>query len=263
MIVEMMEDGNAIHARLKQYTLFLSDYAGCLLASGVHTRRIVRNTSRIAASFGVKLEMIVLRKTINITLSSADGQHVYNKVTTVSPRPVSFRLNTELSKLSWRACDEHLSFDELTACYRALLAESPALNDWMVLALVGLANAAFCGLFDGDCWACAMVAVATWAGYGIKISMLRRRLNVFGVWFVCAFASSMVASLCGIVPLERTPDIAVATSVLYLVPGVPLINGVIDIVEGHILVGFSRLVDALLLVCCIAFGLLCTTMILG
>ena len=44
-------------------------------------------------------------------------------------------------------------------------------------------------------------------------------------------------------------------------PGVPLINGVIDIVEGHILIGFSRLINALLLIVCIAVGLSATLMI--
>lgn len=53
-------------------------------------------------------------------------------------------------------------------------------------------------------------------------------------------------------------ETALATSVLYLVPGVPLINGVIDIVEGHILIGFSRLINALLLIICIAIGLSAT-----
>ena len=52
-----------------------------------------------------------------------------------------------------------------------------------------------------------------------------------------------------------TPDIAIGTSVLFLIPGVPLLNGVIDIVESHILLGTTRLVSALLLVMCIAVGL--------
>jgi uncharacterized membrane protein YjjP (DUF1212 family) len=52
-----------------------------------------------------------------------------------------------------------------------------------------------------------------------------------------------------------------ATSPLFLVPGVPLINGVIDIMEGHILIGISRLISALLLIVCIAIGLSATLMI--
>ena len=56
-------------------------------------------------------------------------------------------------------------------------------------------------------------------------------------------------------------DIAIATSVLFLIPGVPLINGVIDIVEGHILLGLSRIINALLLVICIAIGLSVTLLL--
>ena len=41
----------------------------------------------------------------------------------------------------------------------------------------------------------------------------------------------------------------------------PLINGVIDIVEGHILNGIARLTSALMLIVCIAVGLSGTLMI--
>ena len=54
---------------------------------------------------------------------------------------------------------------------------------------------------------------------------------------------------------------ALATSVLYLVPGVPLLNGVIDIVEGYVTTGVCRLIQALLLVLCIAIGLSVTLML--
>ena len=113
-----MEDKSKVHDSLKQYTLFLSDYAVCLLGAGVHTTRIVRNTCRIAASWGVKAEMTVLHKTLNLTLSSADGQHTYNKVSTIQPRAISFRLNTDLSKLSWDAYDQHFTVDEIWSRYR-------------------------------------------------------------------------------------------------------------------------------------------------
>ena len=36
------EDASKVHSDLKQYTNFLSEYAVCLLAAGVHTTRIIR-----------------------------------------------------------------------------------------------------------------------------------------------------------------------------------------------------------------------------
>ena len=49
-------------------------------------------------------------------------------------------------------------------------------------------------------------------------------------------------------PLYKIP-------MLCLVPGVPLINGVIDVVEGYVLTGFARLTEASLLIVSIAIGL--------
>lgn len=251
-----------IHEQLKQYSHFLSEYAICLQASGVHTTRVVRNTCRIASALGVNVEMTILHKTLNLTLSTHDGQHVYDKVSTIHPRPVSFRLNADLSALSWQAYDEHLGLNELWSRYNAILA-APRLNDWVVLSLVGVANAAFCGLFGGDIWACVVVAVATWVGYCMKLLMVRKHMNTYGIWFSCALVSSLIASLCGFLHLGQTPDIAIATGALYLVPGVPLINSVIDTVEGHVLAGFARLIDALLLIGCLSVGLLCTMLLVG
>ncbi len=257
-----MEEKGKIHDNLKQYTLFLSEYAVCLLGAGVHTTRIVRNTCRIATALGVKAEMTVLHKTLNLTLSSADGQHTYNKVSTIQPRAISFRLNTDLSKLSWDAYDQHLTIEEIWKRYKEILSKAK-IGDWEVLVLVGFANAAFCGLFGGDWWACMFVAIDTWIGYALKIFMLRKHANTFVVWFCCAFLSSMVASLCGYLHLGTTPDIAIAASALYLVPGVPLINSVIDTIEGHVLTGFARLIDAVLLIGSLAIGLLATTLLVG
>ena len=81
-------------------------------------------------------------------------------------------------------------------------------------------------------------------------------INHFLIFVISAF----IASLCATVSLrfDCTAEIALATSPLFLVPGVPLINGVVDILEGHILIGFSRLVNALLLIVCIAIGLSAT-----
>ena len=80
---------------------------------------------------------------------------------------------------------------------------------------------------------------------------------------ICHYTYYGVASLCASTALifDTTSEIALATSVLYLVPGVPLINGVIDIVEGYILTGFARLVQASLLIVCIAIGLSFTSLL--
>jgi uncharacterized membrane protein YjjP (DUF1212 family) len=121
--------------------------------------------------------------------------------------------------------------------------------------LAGFANASFCRLFGGDWISTGIVFSSTLAGLYLKQRM-SVRLNHYLVFILSAFIASLCASTSLI--FETTSDIALATSVLFLVPGVPLINGVIDIVEGHTLTGFARLTQASLLIVCIAIGLAST-----
>ena len=132
----------------------------------------------------------------------------------------------------------------------------PRLDPIFTLILVGLANASFCRLFGGEWCAVGIVFTATLLGFYLKQRMQAKGFNHYVIFIASAFAASMYASVAMI--FDTTSEIAIATSVLYLIPGVPLINGVIDIVEGHILIGCSRLINALLLIICIAIGLSAT-----
>ena len=135
----------------------------------------------------------------------------------------------------------------------------PRLDPIFTLILVGLANASFCRLFGGEWCAVGIVFTATLLGFYLKQRMQAKGFNHYVIFIASAFAASMYASVAMI--FDTTSEIAIATSVLYLIPGVPLINGVIDIVEGHVLNGIARLTSALMLIVCIAVGLSCTLMI--
>ncbi len=98
-----------------------------------------------------------------------------------------------------------------------------------------------------------IVFSATITGFYLKQQMQKKKINHYITFIVSAFVASLCASTALI--FDTTSEIALATSVLYLVPGVPLINGVIDVVEGYVLTGFARLTEASLLIVSIAIGL--------
>ena len=132
----------------------------------------------------------------------------------------------------------------------------PRIDPIFVLLTVGLANASFCRLFGGDWIAMGIVFTSTLVGFAAKQRMQAHGVNHFLIFIISAFMASLCASAA--LRFDCSAETALATSVLFLVPGVPLINGVIDIVEGHILIGCSRLINALLLIICIAIGLSAT-----
>ena len=87
--------------------------------------------------------------------------------------------------------------------------------------------------------------------------------NHLAVFIISAFVASMIGSTGYLMHWGNTPDMALGTSVLYLIPGVPLINSIMDIIDGHVLAGTSRFINACLLIICIAIGLSMTLLLTG
>lgn len=250
-------------ANIQQVSSFLLDYAISLMGAGVHTSRVERNVARIAASFGYAFDLTIFQKTILMTITRPDDDMVRRtSVRRIKSLPINFQIISKLSALSWAAYDDHLSLDELRREYDRIMSE-PRMSRWVVLLLVSFANAAFCRLFTGDLPAMALVFLATLVGFFIRQEMMNRHMNHLVVFFVVSFIASMIGGLGVTYRIGSTPEIALASSVLFLIPGVPLINSIIDLLEGHVLVATSRFVNAMMLICCIALGLSATLFFLG
>lgn len=234
---------------------FVAEYATYLLGSGVHTSRVIRNSQRIGTSQQIDIQLSTFQKSTILSARDEESGEVVTRVVKIPALPISFERNSDLSALSWDALDEQLSLDQIRQRYAALV-EKPRMDPIFVLFIVGLANASFCRLFGGDWTAVSIVFTATLVGFAAKQRMQAHKVNHFLIFILSAFMASLCASAA--LRFNCTSQVALATSPLFLVPGVPLINGIIDIVEGHILIGFSRLINALLLIICIAIGLSAT-----
>ena len=241
-----------INESLLQQAKFIAEYAAHLMGCGIHTSRVIRNTKRIGEALGFEIKISTFQKTIILTIIDNETQQTFSEVIEIPALPISFEHNSELSALSWEAVDKQLPFEEIRRKYTEIIS-APKMSPLFVLMLVGLANASFCRLFGGDWMSMAIVFSATIAGFFVRLQMMKNRFNHYIIFIVSAFIASLLASTAMI--FDITSEIALATSVLFLIPGVPLINGVIDIVEGHTLNGISRLTNAFLLIVCIAIGL--------
>ncbi|WP_290451779.1 threonine/serine exporter family protein, partial [uncultured Duncaniella sp.] len=165
-----------------------------------------------------------------------------------------FDMNTRLSELSWAIADGRIGFEDAHA-EMADIVEGDSQNEWLVLLLASVANASFCRLFGGDAVAMVVVFIATLAGYYLKQILLDKGWDVRAVFMACSFVSSVLGATGILFSLGNTPFIALGTSVLYLVPGIPLLNSFSDMLYRHYVCAFSRFVDAVVLTCCLSIGL--------
>lgn len=238
---------------------FISRYASFMLGAGVHTSRVVRNSKRIGEALGTEVRIHTSQKTATLTVCEKNGTLMNTRVVDIPGYPISFEWNADLSALSWAAYDNDMSLDAIRHKFEEIVSK-PRINPYFVLFMVGLANASFCRLFGGGVWAMLIVFTSTLIGFYVRQHLTRRKVNHYIVFIVSAFVASLCASSALSLGIDSA-EIALATSVLYLVPGVPLINGVIDITDGHIQIGISRLVNALMLIVCIAIGMSGTLML--
>ncbi len=241
--------------QLRRLAVFLARYATTLLAVNVHTSRVARNAKRLGEALGVEVQMTSLIRTLTITVTDNESGRSITEVAEVLPKANNFRLNSELSALSWRGLDEQYPLEQLEEEFDRIVYRASQTSFPLQWGLISFSNSCFCMIFGGDLFAIFMVFLATAAGFGSRHFLQRRyRMNHYIGTAAAAFISASIAALAIWYPGANS-NVAIATSVLYLIPGVPLINGTIDILEGHTISGTSRLIGALLIVISISTGL--------
>ncbi len=238
----------------KEVCQFLADYAVALLGSAATCIRLERNVNRIAAAYGRKVEIYIMPRHIHMTVWQPGGDDMFTSISSVTGAPISFTLNTKLSHLSWHIADDGLPLSVARHRFEHIL-HSEKETPWLTLTLASLANASFCGIFGGDPIAMLIVLVATAIGFRLKQMMGGCHVDGRVIFLVCAFVSTIIGCSGYILTPDGTPAIAVGTSVLYLVPGIPFLNSFSDLLYRHYICAFSRFTDAVILTACLSLGL--------
>ncbi len=238
----------------KEVAIFLVDYSTWLLGCGATCIRIEKNVQRMAEAFDMEYDMVIMPSNVQISVRNHDYTDSFSLVGRKHKTGISFNINTRLSKLSWDIADHKIGFEEALTRFEEIT-HTPPTNKWLVLLLASLANMSFCRLFTGDGVAMLVVFIATMVGYRLKQVLLEYKVDVRFVFFCSAFSSSIIAAGAYLFNWGSTPDIAIGTSVLYLIPGIPYINSVSDMLDGHYICAFSRFIDALILTAALSTGL--------
>ncbi len=245
-------------AEIQELTEFLMDYTISMLAVGTYTSRVVKCVTRISESFGYDVHLMIFSRNITISVLKPDDYSIRRTyVRKHKDGIINFNIISLLSALSWHAYDERITLSQLKRLYNNIMHKQ---NNGFIVTLILLcfANAAFCRIFGGDVASMIIVFVANFIGINTRRILLMLHIDLRAIFLICAFLSSMIAYFGTRLGITNTPDVAIGTSVLFLIPGVYLINSVIDVLDGHSLIGLSRAISTLILISCIAIGLYMT-----
>jgi len=133
----------------------------------------------------------------------------------------------------------------------------------VVVAAVGLACGAFAVILGGGPLEFIAATLGAAAAQIIRLFLVKRRTNSYLVTASCAAIASAVSYALAHLTVAPLPRLAIIASVLLLVPGVPLVTSLLDLIHFDLISGVTRGVYAVLLLVTIGIGMLIVLYLTG
>lgn len=241
----------------------LLDIAVLLMSSGAHTERANRNVQRLSEALGYHAELLFSLSGITLTISSnkRPGPH-YTAFRQIKAYGVHMGVVSAISRLSWDAYDGKADLDAIQKEVQRIKS-LPHYPKIVLVMMVMLAGMAFCRVAGGEMYPVLLAGLATGCGFLTRHALLSRGYNLALSIGCASFVASGMSGLGIIWDIGQFPEIAVATSVLFLIPGVPMINSIIDLMHGHTVIGHARSIQGAVISFAIAIGIVLSSTTLG
>ena len=241
--------------KINELCKLLLDAGSLLMSSGANTARIRLNIMRIANAYGYNAELLVTHRALMLTIYDEEKDYFFSRLKRTSPHGANFRIVSGISRMSWSIVEEKWSLEQSKEELNRLKL-LPHYPRWIILLMVSLAGASFCRLAGGEYLDMLISAGATCAGLFIRQEAAKKMYNAYLCIFFAALVSSLISGMALKLQVGIHPEYAFATSVLYLIPGIPLINSLSDLLDGNIMNGIVRGVNGLMMSFAIALGML-------
>lgn len=225
-----------------------------LLQNGASSLRTEESIHRVGTGLGADwMDIFVSTDAITVTATADDDFRT--KTRRIVRIGVNMDRVTALSDLGHDVRDGLHSADQVEARLERIDTLPRLYHRLVTVFLVGLACAAFSRLFGGDWPAFGVTLVAASAAMFARQTITARHFNPYLMVTMVAFIGGFLASFAILFTDAANTNTAIVSAVLLLVPGVPLINSVQDLIRGYTGNGIRRGMEGLIISFAIALGL--------
>lgn len=244
----------------KQTIDLLSQIGKLLLQHGAETELVESSIKNAASKLGCKdLAILIFPNAIMLSLPSSE--RIYN----------TQLYKAERQDVNFRALDKVIAIIEqidtatdMTKLLKELHNEeslSPMYPYYLRNLMAGVGCGAFSLLFGGDITILLATFFASALGFYLNSFLLKRYFNPFIAIILVSFSTTISS---GLLTLDNEmAHIAIASSILFLVPSVAFINSVNDLTKRHYTTGLVRGVRGVIISFAIAIGISLALHLLG
>lgn len=223
--------------RQREITRLCVQVAQLLLQHGAESAIVVQMAHRLGLALGVdSVECALTPNAIILTTLAQD--HCITTVRKNQDKGINMQVVTEVQRIVITA--ERKIYDMQQVHAKLARIKPLKYNRYFVMLMIGVSCASFAHLSGGDALVSLVTFLAAALAMYVRQSLVARHYNPLIVFAVTAFVASLIAGIALKYNIGNQPKIALASSVLLLVPGFPLINALADILKGHINMGIAR-----------------------
>ncbi|HAS6329447.1 TPA: threonine/serine exporter family protein [Vibrio vulnificus] len=231
-----------------------------LLAHGAESTLVGDIMRRIGIASGVSEVEVALSANALVVTTVMDG-HCITTTRSCVDRGINMKAVTEIQRICIMM--EKGVLDPMMAQRKLNNISPERYNRWLVVFMIGLSCASFARLAGGDWAVFAMTFLASACGMIVRQEIGHRHFNPLLNFVATAFVTTLISAQAVILEIGNLPTVVMASSVLMLVPGFPLINSVADMLKGHINMGIARFVMASLLTLATSLGIVAAMSVTG
>ena len=208
-----------------------------LLQHGAESTVVVQMAQRLGVALGVKSVECALTANA-IVLTTLSGEHCITTTRKNNDKGINMQMVTDVQRIVIAV--EHKLYDLEMVQQKLNRLKPLKYPPMLVVGMIGLSCASFAHLSGGDWVICVITFFASAVGMFVRQVLSKRHYNPRIVFAMTSFVASLISGLSLKYQWGNDPQVALASSVLLLVPGFPLINSLADILKGYINMGIGR-----------------------
>ena len=227
-----------------------------LMENGANTSFLIQQLHKAGAFMGIPKEYLnihVAYTTLMINISHGDKS--YTSFRKTPNHGVNMTVIYAVTNVLWRALERNYSLASLEMA----LAHIEKYPGSYSVALKALSSAIACGsfsiLFGGDIISAIATCFCAALGFMARYLCLENHVNPYVATMIATFMCML--SSYGLYMLFPNDMVvyALIASTLFMIPGIPLINGIIDIISNHFMSGVTRLMSTVLVMSSMSLGI--------
>ena len=226
-----------------------------VLENGGETYRTEATVNKIAAALGAKTASSFVTPTVIQFSYTDDNDHYHSAIRRIKKRGVNLDKISLIDELTRRIERKKKTYNpRVIESLLSRIENAPVYKTPFVLVAAALSSFCFAFMFGGTLQEASAAFVV---GFVLRLFLLHAQKRQFGGFSTSLFSGAItsvlteIAYLCGFIPAT---EITLISVLMQVVPGLAIVNAIRDIIEGDLVSGAARLLDAFMVAAGLSVG---------